>query len=136
MAVAISLGVTKPVKGLPARPAMPAKRFPRGVEDLLSGRRVHSRYQRVTPWAGQMCISRDVTVQVDGTSNEIAVLSDAPGVVDEELTLALVSSDGNMDLRVKVVDSRPQIVEGMLRHRLRLQLLAAQAPEADDRSTQ
>ena len=81
-----------------------------------------------------MSISRDVTVQVDGTGNEIAVLSDAPGVVDEELTLALISSAGNMDLRVKVVDSRPQVIEGMLRHRLRLQLLAAETPEGDDRS--
>jgi hypothetical protein len=82
-----------------------------------------------------MCISRDVTVQVDGSSNEIAVLSDAPGVVDEELTLALVSDAGNLDLRVKVVDSRPQIVEGVLRHRVRLQLLAAES-SADDRSLQ
>ena len=98
----------------------------------MSGRRIHSRYQRVTPWAGQMCISRDVTVQVDGTSNEIAVLSDAPGVVDEELTLALVSSSGNMNLRVKVVDSRPQIVEGVLRHRVRLQLLAAESAVVED----
>jgi hypothetical protein len=81
-----------------------------------------------------MSISRDVTVQVDGTGNEIAVLSDAPGVVDEELTLALISSAGNMDLRVKVVDSRPQVIEGVLRHRLRLQLLAAETPEGDDRS--
>ena len=80
-----------------------------------------------------MCISRDVTVHVDGTSNEIAVLSDAPGVVDEELTLVLMSSAGNMDLRVKVVDSRPQIIEGMLRHRVRLQLLAAETLEGDDR---
>lgn len=101
----------------------------------MSGRRIYSRYQRATPWAGQMRISRDVAVQVDGTSNEIAVLSDVPGVVDEELTLALVSNAGNMDLRVKVVDSRPQIVEGVLRHRVRLQLLAAETT-GDDRSAE
>jgi hypothetical protein len=83
-----------------------------------------------------MCISRDVTVQIDGTSNEIAVLSDAPGVVDEELTLALMSNAGSMDLRVKVVDSRPQIVEGVLRHRVRLQLLAAETSAGDDGSMQ
>ena len=101
----------------------------------MSGRRIYSRYQRATPWAGQMRISRDVAVQVDGTSSEIAVLSDVPGVVDEELTLVLVSSAGNMDLRVKVVDSRPQIVEGVLRHRVRLQLLAAETT-GDERSAQ
>jgi hypothetical protein len=80
-----------------------------------------------------MRISRDVAVQLDGTSDEIAVLSDMPAVVDEELTLALVSHAGNMDLRVKVVESRPQIVEGVLRHRVRLQLLAAET-DGDDRS--
>jgi sulfate adenylyltransferase subunit 1 (EFTu-like GTPase family) len=101
----------------------------------VSGRRIYSRYERTTPWAGQMRISRDVSVQVDGSSSEIAVLSDVPGVVDEELTLALVSSAGNMDLRVKVVDSRPQIIEGVLRHRVRLQLLAAETA-GDDRSAQ
>jgi hypothetical protein len=101
----------------------------------VSGRRIYSRYQRATPWAGQMRISRDVSVQVGGASNEIAVLSDVPGVVDEELTLALASNAGIMDLRVKVVDSRPQIVEGVLRHRVRLQLLAAETA-ADDRSMQ
>ena len=101
----------------------------------MSGRRIYSRYQRTTPWAGQMRISRDVSVQVGGTSNEIAVLSDVAGVVAEELTLALVSQAGNMDLRVKVVDSRPQIVEGVLRHRVRLQLLAAESA-GEDRSAQ
>ena len=89
----------------------------------------------MTPWSGQMRISRDVSVQVDSTSNEIAVLSDVPGVVDEELTLALASNAGNMDLRVKVVDSRPQVVEGVLRHRVRLQLLAAETA-GDERSAQ
>lgn len=84
-----------------------------------------------------MRISRDVAVQVGEASSEIAVLSDAPGVVDEELTLALVSSAGDMDLRVRVVDSRPQIVNGVLRHRVRLQLLAAEIPAHDgDRSEQ
>jgi hypothetical protein len=51
------------------------------------------------------------------------------------LTLALVSNAGNMDLRVKVVDSRPQIVEGVLRHRVRLQLLAAETT-GNDRSAE
>lgn len=91
----------------------------------------------MTPWAGRMRISRDVAVQVGEASSEIAVLSDAPGIVDEELTLALVSSAGDMDLRVRVVDSRPQIVDGVLRHRVRLQLLSAEIPgHDDDRSEQ
>lgn len=103
----------------------------------MSGRRIHSRFQTATPWAGRLRISRDVAVQVGEASSEIAVLSDAPGVVDEELTLALVSSSGDMDLRVRVVDSRPQVVNGELRHRVRLQLLAAEIPARDgDRSEQ
>jgi hypothetical protein len=83
-----------------------------------------------------MRISKDVVVQAGDTPGELAIVSDAPGIPDEELTLALVSSAGEMDLRVKVVESRPEIVTGVLRHRLRLQLMSADVPTVsdDDRS--
>ncbi|HXW05325.1 MAG TPA: hypothetical protein VD833_08840 [Vicinamibacterales bacterium] len=84
----------------------------------------------MTPKSGQIRISRDVAVQVDERTSELAVLSDTPGVVGEELTLALVSNASDMDLRVRVIDSRPQIVSGVLRHRVRLQLLSAEIPPA------
>jgi hypothetical protein len=104
----------------------------------VSGRRFYSRFSSLRPQSGYMRISRDVAVQAGETPGELAILSDAPGVPDEELTLALVSSAGEMDLRVKVLESRPEIVTGVLRHRLRLQLVSAEIPTAseNDRSEQ
>lgn len=94
----------------------------------MSGRRFYSRFHNALPRTGQMRISRDVAVQIDDKASELSILSDAPGVIGEELALALVSRDGGMDLRVRVIDSRPQIISGVLRHRVKLQLLSAEMP--------
>ena len=53
------------------------------------------------------------------------MLGDVPGVVDEELTLGLVGRDGQLDLRVRVLESRPQVMNGVVRHRLRPLLMGA-----------
>ena len=88
----------------------------------MSGRRVYPRFREAAPWIGQMRLSQDVSVQVGEAANELTVLSDAPGVLDEKLTLALVSSAGEMELQVKVIDSRPHVVDGVVRHRVRLEM--------------
>ena len=72
-----------------------------------------------------MRVSCDVSVDVDQIGNELTVVGDAPGVVDEELTLGLVSREGQLDLRVRVLESNPQIADGVVRHRLRLLMLGA-----------
>jgi hypothetical protein len=97
----------------------------------VAGRRFYSRFLSLRPRTGHMRISRDVTVHLSD-SGELAILSDAPGVANEELTLALVSSAGELDLRVRVRDSIPEIVEGVLRHRVRLELLAAELPQRSE----
>jgi hypothetical protein len=71
-----------------------------------------------------MRVSKDVSLQ-HGPSDGLAVFSPTPGVVDEELTLELVSGDETVTLRVKVVESRPVIVEGTVRHQLKLLALGA-----------
>jgi hypothetical protein len=82
----------------------------------------------------QIRISRDVAVQAEHTSGELAVLSDAAGVIGEELTLALVNGAGERELRVKVVDSRPHLVNGAVRHRVRLEIVSAGSIAADAES--
>ncbi len=91
----------------------------------MSGRRVYPRFGQVGPADGQMRISRDVVVQADETTSEISVLSDSPVAAGEQMTLVLVNTAGDMDLRVRVLDSRPCMTEGRLRHRLRLGIVSA-----------
>ncbi len=80
-----------------------------------------------------MRISQDVTVHLT-QSGELTVVSDTPGVAEEELTLVLVGSAGEVDLRVRVRDSVPEIVGGVLRHRVRLDLLGAEVPQRSENS--
>lgn len=99
----------------------------------MSGRRVYPRFRQAAPADGQLRISRDVAVEIEpahaeGTANVISVLSDAPGVVGEELTLALLSSGGEIVLRVTILESRPYLVNGAVRHQVRLGILATEMP--------
>lgn len=86
----------------------------------MSGRRFYTRFQQGSPSEGLIRVLRDVAVQYDEFSGELTILSDTPGVVGEELTLAVVSAEGDAELRVEIVGSRPEIVSGLLRHRLQL----------------
>jgi hypothetical protein len=70
-----------------------------------------------------MRIGRDVSIAGAQAGAELAVDSDVPGVVDEEFTLGMTGPEGRMDVRVKVIDSHPKIVDGFVRHRLRLLML-------------
>jgi hypothetical protein len=72
-----------------------------------------------------MRVWRDVSIDAPASGNEITVLSDTPGIVEEELTLGLMGPSGQVDLRVRVVESNPQIVDGVVQHRLRLLMLDA-----------
>ncbi len=85
----------------------------------MSGRRTNLRMRVGAPWLGAMSVSRAVSIhQTPG--EELAVVSTTPGVIDEELTIELVSGEETAHLRVRVVDSRPMVVDGAVRHRLRL----------------
>jgi hypothetical protein len=73
-------------------------------------------------WSGTMRIWRDVSVAAD-VGKELSIVCDEPGVVHEEMTLGLAGPDGRLDLRVRVLESHPQVVDGIVRHRLRLLML-------------
>lgn len=88
----------------------------------MAGRRSHPRFAVATPWDGAMRVLRDVILHRSGPEELLAV-SQAPGLVGEEMTLDVVGGGSSVALRVKVVDSRPLVVDGAVRHRLKLELL-------------
>ena len=88
----------------------------------MSGRRSHPRFAVATPWDGAMRVLRDVVVdRVD--THELLAVSQAPAVAGEEMSLDLVGGGTALELRVRVIESRPVIVNGAVRHRIRLAVL-------------
>jgi hypothetical protein len=88
----------------------------------MSGRRSHNRFVVANPWDGAVRVLRDVVV--DRTDrNELLAVSQVPGVTGEEMTLDLMGGGVVLALLVKVIESRPIIVDGAVRHRIRLGLV-------------
>jgi hypothetical protein len=69
-----------------------------------------------------MRVLRDVILHRSGPEELLAV-SQTPGLIGEEMTLDVIGGGTSVALRVKVVDSRPLMVDGAVRHRIRLELL-------------
>jgi len=61
-------------------------------------------------------------LQRSSTTDGITVLSDAPAMAGELMTLTLVSAAGDTELEVIAIASRPHIVEGAMRHLIQLAL--------------
>jgi hypothetical protein len=92
----------------------------------MSGRRSHPRFAVATPWDGSMRVLRDVVVD-RVNREELLVISQVPGIVSEEMSLDLVGAGTAMELRVRVIESRPVIIEGGVRHRIRLSVIQPDA---------
>jgi hypothetical protein len=90
----------------------------------VSGRRRHLRSHGDSA-EGTIRVCRDVTIERDNSDSGVAVLSDVGVPAGEKLTLFLVSAAGQLELRVEVLATQPHIVNGTLRHRLRLGILTA-----------
>jgi len=69
-----------------------------------------------------MRVLRDVVVNRTAIQ-ELTAVSNISGVVGEEMSLALLGAGADLGLRVKVLESRPVIVDGSLRHRLTFALV-------------
>ena len=85
----------------------------------MSGRRSHPRFAVAIPWNGAMRVLRDVVVDRTGR-DELLAVSHVPAITGEDMSLDLVSAGRNLALKVKVLESRPVMVEGAVRHRIRL----------------
>jgi len=98
----------------------------------MSGRRSHPRFAVAAPWDGAMRVLRDVVVdRVD--REELLAVSQAPAIAGEEMSLDLVGGGKAIELRVRVIESRPVIINGSVRHRIRLAVLrVAPAVELPD----
>ena len=69
-----------------------------------------------------MRVLRDVVVdRID--REELLAISQVPAVAGEEMSLDLVGAGTAIELRVKVLESRPVIIDGAVRHRIRLVVL-------------
>jgi hypothetical protein len=92
----------------------------------------------VTPGAeGVVRIPRDIHVQMNA-GGELVVVSPSPGMPGEHLTLEIFEAGSSSIVRVQVAESRPVVVDGLVRHRLRLRIGASsdgvdKTPPAMDR---
>jgi hypothetical protein len=71
-----------------------------------------------------MRLLRDVSVQ-DDARDGITVISLAPGVLGETMTLDLAGNGLVVTLTVRVSESRPVLLEGAVRHMVKLHVLDA-----------
>jgi hypothetical protein len=101
----------------------------------MAGRRSHPRFAVSTPWDGSMRVLKDVVIHRTDTEELLAV-SRTAGITGEEMTLDVMGAGESLGLRVRVVESRPVIVDGAVCHRVRLALLAdEESTAASDHST-
>ena len=91
----------------------------------MSGRRSHPRFAVTTPWDGAIRILRDVVINRIGV-DELLAVSNAPAIVGEMLSLEVIGAGQRATMRVQVLDSRPVIIDGSVRHRVGLKLVDVQ----------
>ena len=85
----------------------------------MLGRRSHERFTLTQSAEGILRILRDVIVQRT-TNTEWIAISGEPGVTGETLVLDFGSAEVPARFTVRVLESRPVVVDGGVRHRLRL----------------
>lgn len=100
----------------------------------MTGRRSHPRYAVASPWDGSMRVLRDVILHRTAP-DELLAVSHAPAVAGEEMSLDVIGGGSSVGLRVKVAESRPVIVEGSVRHRIRLLVLEGLMPRAAEETS-
>jgi hypothetical protein len=72
-----------------------------------------------------MRVLRDVVVD-RMERDELLAISHTAAVIGEIMTLDLAGAAGSLELKVRVIESRPVIIEGAVKHRIRLGLLRSE----------
>ena len=93
----------------------------------MPGRRRETRFLMSPPWSGSLQTLQDVVVERVAKS-DIWVLSSAPASRDEGMTLEMPRDGGTVEMKVRVTESRPVVVDDRVQHRVRLHLLEPQDP--------
>ena len=89
----------------------------------MSGRRSHQRFEVSPSSTGILRVNRDIVVQ-RAADGELQVLSREPGIRDERMFVQF-PDDAAGAAAVRVIDSKPVVVQGAVRHLLRLHVIAA-----------
>jgi hypothetical protein len=89
----------------------------------MSGRRSHQRFEVSPTSSGTLRVNRDIVVQRK-SDRELQVLSREPGVLEERMVIQFPDDSGDA-VPVRVVDSKPVVVQGVVRHLLRLHVIGA-----------
>jgi hypothetical protein len=92
----------------------------------MSGRRSHARLALSPAAEGVVRILRDVAVQHAG-HGEFTVISREPGVLDERMDIEFPDQPSAVAFHVEVAESRPLVVDGSVRHQLRLRVIEPQS---------
>ena len=93
----------------------------------VPGQRRFPRFQVFGAWTGQLRALRQVDVALSEAGGPLSVISDGPGVVGEELTLALVQGNDHVDVHVRVIATIPRVIDQRLRHQLQLEVIQSAA---------
>jgi hypothetical protein len=94
----------------------------------MSGRRSHPRIAVVPATQGFLRLLHEVVVQ-QIEAGEVVAISREPGVEGEMLAIEMPTGPEVERLQCRVIDSRPCIVDGHLRHRLRLLTQPHRSPD-------
>ncbi len=90
-------------------------------------RRKHPRAVLAIPLDGVLSVSEEVLVE-SYASREITVVSGVPARSDQHLVIAPIGA-APTPLDVRVTESTPAVVNGVLKHRLRLRVVDGECPE-------
>lgn len=93
----------------------------------MSGRRNHPRVTFRNS-RGVLHVSRDVVIE-KAVDDEFVAVSSEPGVPGDVLTIAFSAENSRKTQTVRVTASRPVMVQGVVKHELRLRV---EELEADD----
>lgn len=89
----------------------------------MNGRRSHVRFVLNPSSEGTLCVLRDIVVE-GAHGDEIVVVSREAGVIGETM-VAVTEHEASHPMRVEIVESRPIVLDGTVRHRLRLRKATA-----------
>ena len=94
----------------------------------MSGRRSHPRVVFVSSH-GVLNVSHDVVLK-KRTQNELVVISDRPYSLTDVVTMAVSGKDGRESETVRIIARRLVLVDGVVKHELRLARLDSSAARA------
>ncbi len=88
----------------------------------MPGRRRDQRFTLSTPWEGALRVLTDVVIEQYG-EQEMWVVSTAPAHRDEVLMLDRTGLEPPETMNVRVMNSVPVLIDGVVRHRLQLAIV-------------